>query len=113
LGGNTGVVPSVLLIIGLSVIPESPRWLAKIGKETDFEASLRTLRGPDTDISVEEAEIKTALEANQQQSRIRISDLIERRYALPLTIGIGLLLLQQLSGINAIMFYGTYIFKSA
>ena len=31
---------------------------AKIGKETDFEASLRTLRGPDTDISVEEAEIK-------------------------------------------------------
>jgi len=108
-----GVVPSVLLIIGLSVIPESPRWLAKIGKETDFEASLRTLRGPDTDISVEEAEIKTAVEANQQQSRIRISDLIERRYALPLTIGIGLLLLQQLSGINAIMFYGTYIFKSA
>jgi len=53
------------------------------------------------------------VEANQQQSRIRISDLIERRYALPLTIGIGLLLLQQLSGINAIMFYGTYIFKSA
>ena len=90
MGGNTGVVPSVLLIIGLSIIPESPRWIAKIGKETDFEASSQTLRGPDTDISVEEAEIKTTVEAKQQQSRIRISDLIERRYALPLTVSFGL-----------------------
>ena len=31
---------------------------AKIGKESGFEASLRALRGPDVDISVEEAEIK-------------------------------------------------------
>lgn len=107
------LVPSVLLLIGLFIIPESPRWLAKIGREPAFEASLRALRGPDADISVEEYEIRTAVEANQQQNRFRISDLIERRYALPLTIGIGLLLLQQLSGINAIMFYGTYIFKSA
>ena len=32
--------------------------LAKIGKKSDFESSLRALRGPDADISVEESEIK-------------------------------------------------------
>lgn len=50
---------------------------------------------------------------NSQQSRIKFCELFERRYALPLTIGIGLLLLQQLSGVNGIMFYSTSIFKSA
>jgi SP family sugar porter-like MFS transporter len=108
-----GVVPCALLIIGLFVIPESPRWLAKIGKETDFESSLRALRGPDADVSVEESEIKIAVETNYRQRGVKASDLLQQRYALPLTIGIGLLLLQQLSGINGIMFYSTYIFKSA
>eukprot|EP01018_Ginkgo_biloba_P008198 Gb_25440 [translate_table: standard] len=108
-----GVVPCGLLILGLFFIPESPRWLAKIGKETDFEASLQTLRGYSADVSTEEAEIKSAVETSNQQASIRFSELRERRYALPLTIGIGLLLLQQLSGINGIMFYSTSIFKSA
>ncbi|KAF2309984.1 hypothetical protein GH714_006064 [Hevea brasiliensis] len=68
-------------------IPESPRWLAKMGMTEDFEASLQVLRGFDMDISLE------------------VNDEIK--------IGIGLLVLQQLSGINGVLFYSSTIFETA
>uniref|UniRef100_A0A0C9S1J1 TSA: Wollemia nobilis Ref_Wollemi_Transcript_25293_2087 transcribed RNA sequence n=1 Tax=Wollemia nobilis TaxID=56998 RepID=A0A0C9S1J1_9CONI len=107
-----GIAPCALLILGIFFIPESPRWLAKI-RSTEFEGSLQTLRGSDVDISLEAIEIKSVVEISNQQTSIKLSELCERRYALPLFIGIGLLLLQQLGGVNGIMFYSTSIFESA
>lgn len=108
-----GVVPCSLLVLGLFVIPEAPRWLAKIGKDSDFEASLQTLRGFDSDVSLEAFEIRTAMEANNQDDRFKLSELCQRRYAFPFTIGIGLLVLQQLTGVSGVMFYNTSIFEAA
>lgn len=107
-----GIMPCALLILGLFFIPESPRWLAKI-KSPLYEESLQTLRGSDADISFEAAEIKSVVETSNQQTSVKLAELHERRYALPLTIGIGMLFLQQLGGINGIMFYSSSIFKSA
>eukprot|EP00252_Welwitschia_mirabilis_P003629 TRINITY_DN13693_c0_g1_i3.p1 TRINITY_DN13693_c0_g1~~TRINITY_DN13693_c0_g1_i3.p1 ORF type:complete len:365 (-),score=36.87 TRINITY_DN13693_c0_g1_i3:981-2075(-) len=107
-----GVVPCALLIVGLRFVPESPRWLAQKGKEADFVAALQVLRGRDADISLEESEIKTAVETQNEQDRIRLAEVLQKRYAVPLVLGIGLLVLQQFSGINGVMFYGTSIFKS-
>lgn len=108
-----GVVPCSLLVLGLFVIPEAPRWLAKIGKDSDFEASLQTLRGFDSDISLEAFEIKTAMEASNQEDKIKLSELFQRRYAFPFTIGMGLLVLQQLTGVSGVMFYNSSIFEAA
>nr|GMC98703.1 sugar transporter ERD6-like 6 [Ipomoea batatas]GME08318.1 sugar transporter ERD6-like 6 [Ipomoea batatas] len=109
-----GMIPCTVLIPGLFFIPESPRWLAKMGKNTDFETSLQVLRGFDTDISSEVNDIKKSVaSASKSSSTVRFSELKKRRYSLPLMIGIGLLSLQQLSGINGVLFYSSKIFASA
>ncbi|KAL2504087.1 Sugar transporter ERD6-like 6 [Abeliophyllum distichum] len=108
-----GILPCLILIPGLFFIPESPRWLAKMGMTEDFEASLQVLRGFDTDISLEVNEIKRSLASTSRRTAIRFADLKLKRYWLPLMIGIGLLVFQQLSGINGVIFYSTTIFESA
>ncbi|GLT72984.1 hypothetical protein SLA2020_448750 [Shorea laevis] len=108
-----GILPCTVLIPGLFFIPESPRWLAKMGMTEDFEASLQVLRGFGTDISIEVNEIKRSVASTGKRTTIRFSDLKRKRYWFPLTIGIGLLMLQQLSGINGVLFYSSNIFESA
>ncbi|CAI9777839.1 unnamed protein product [Fraxinus pennsylvanica] len=108
-----GILPCLVLIPGLFFIPESPRWLAKMGMTDDFEASLQVLRGFDTDITLEVNEIKRSVASTSRRTAIRFADLKLKRYWLPLMIGIGLLVFQQLSGINGVIFYSTTIFESA
>ncbi|BBG94912.1 Major facilitator superfamily protein, partial [Prunus dulcis] len=108
-----GILPCTILIPGLFFIPESPRWLAKMGMTEDFEASLQVLRGFDTDISVEVNEIKRSVASTTRRTTIRFAELKQKRYWLPLMIGIGLLVLQQLSGINGVLFYSSTIFATA
>ncbi|KAK9270506.1 hypothetical protein L1049_026087 [Liquidambar formosana] len=108
-----GILPCTILIPGLFFIPESPRWLAKMGMTEEFETSLQVLRGFDTDISIEVNEIKRSVASTSRRTTIRFAELKQRRYRLPLMIGIGLLVLQQLSGVNGVLFYSTTIFESA
>ncbi|KAK9284659.1 hypothetical protein L1049_023835 [Liquidambar formosana] len=68
-----GILPCTILIPGLFFIPESPRWLAKMGMTDDFEASLQVLRGFDTDISVEVNEIKRSVASTGKRTTIRFS----------------------------------------
>ncbi|KAL8087780.1 hypothetical protein AgCh_037795 [Apium graveolens] len=108
-----GTLPCLVLIPGLFFIPESPRWLAKMGMTEDFEVSLQVLRGFETDISLEVNEIKRSVASTSRTTAIRFRDLKQRRYWFPLMIGIGLLVLQQLSGTNGVLFYSSTIFESA
>ncbi|XP_022132580.1 sugar transporter ERD6-like 6 isoform X2 [Momordica charantia] len=108
-----GILPCTVLIPGLFFIPESPRWLAKMGMTEEFETSLQVLRGFDADITTEVNEIKRSVASTSKRTTIRFSELKRRRYWLPLMIGIGLLMLQQLSGINAVLFYSSTIFAAA
>ncbi|KAM0892006.1 hypothetical protein ACQ4PT_026035 [Festuca glaucescens] len=108
-----GILPCSILIPGLFFIPESPRWLAKMGKMEDFESSLQVLRGFETDISAEVNEIKRSVHSSRRRTTIQFADIKQKRYSVPLMIGIGLLVLQQLSGVNGIFFYAASIFKAA
>ncbi|KAG7651772.1 putative major facilitator, sugar transporter, major facilitator superfamily [Arabidopsis thaliana] len=108
-----GILPCTLLIPGLFFIPESPRWLAKMGMTDEFETSLQVLRGFETDITAEVNEIKRSVASSTKRNTVRFVDLKRRRYYFPLMVGIGLLVLQQLGGINGVLFYSSTIFESA
>ncbi|XP_057722704.1 sugar transporter ERD6-like 6 [Arachis stenosperma] len=108
-----GILPCAILMPGLFFIPESPRWLAKMGMTDEFETSLQVLRGFDTDIAEEATEIRAAVASSSRRTALRFAELKQRRYWLPLMIGIGLLVLQQLSGINGVLFYASTIFEGA
>ncbi|PWA49818.1 major facilitator superfamily protein [Artemisia annua] len=109
----TGLIPCAVLLVGLFFVPESPRWLAKIGKQKEFEAALRKLRGKDADVSAEADEIQDYIETLQKLPKAKIFDLFQRRYLRSVTIGVGLMVCQQFGGINGICFYTSSIFESA
>ncbi|KAM3704970.1 hypothetical protein ACJW31_03G046300 [Castanea mollissima] len=108
-----GAIPCVLELLGLFFIPESPRWLAKIGKEKEFESSLQCLRGRNADISKEAADIRDYTEAFKQHSNSRFLDLFQSRYVHSLIVGVGLMLLVQFGGNSAITAYSSSIFNEA
>ncbi|PON85517.1 Major facilitator, sugar transporter-like [Trema orientale] len=108
-----GIIPCLVQVIGLFFIPESPRWLAKIGREHECEAALRRLRGKNANISQEVVEIRDYTETLRRLSEASIVDLFQWKYARSLTVGVGLMVLQQFGGVNGIAFYASAIFISA
>ncbi|XVE89741.1 hypothetical protein DITRI_Ditri20bG0019700 [Diplodiscus trichospermus] len=104
-----GTIPCVMQLLGLFFIPESPRWLAKIGKWKECEAALLRLRGDNADVS-DEARLYRTL---QELSEASIFSLFQRKYAWSLIVGVGLMVLQQFGGVNGIVFYASAIFISA
>lgn len=109
----TGLIPCAILLFGLFIIPESPRWLAKIGHQKEFELALRRLRGKDADISEEAAEIQDYIETLEKLPKVNLFDLFQRRYLSSLIVGVGLMVFQQFGGINGICFYTGSIFESS
>ncbi|WVZ57038.1 hypothetical protein U9M48_007482 [Paspalum notatum var. saurae] len=108
-----GLVPCVLLLAGLFFIPESPRWLANVGREKEFHTSLQKLRGEDADISEEAIEIKEYIESLRSFPKARLQDLFLSKNIYAVIVGVGLMVFQQLGGINGVGFYASYIFSSA
>ncbi|XP_028775664.1 sugar transporter ERD6-like 4 [Neltuma alba] len=108
-----GGLPCAILMPGLLFIPESPRWLAGMGMKEKFEASLQVLRGPQADITMEAREIEESLLSTDKTETVQLADLKRRRYWFPLTVGVGLLVLQQLTGMTGVFFYSSKIFATA
>ncbi|XP_020868547.1 sugar transporter ERD6-like 5 isoform X3 [Arabidopsis lyrata subsp. lyrata] len=108
-----GLVPCVIQMMGLFIIPESPRWLAKVGRWEEFEIALQRLRGESADISYESNEIKDYTQRLTNLSEGSILDLFQPKYAKSLFVGVGLMVLQQFGGVNGIAFYSSSIFESA
>ncbi|OMO99042.1 General substrate transporter [Corchorus olitorius] len=106
-------IPGLLQITLLFFIPESPRWLAKVGREKEVEAVLLRLRGPKVDVSQEAAEIKDYTQFLQCESKGAILDVVQGKYAHTLLVMAGVLGLLSLGGIGAFAFYSGAILLSA
>ncbi|KAM0928964.1 hypothetical protein ACQ4PT_001925 [Festuca glaucescens] len=110
---TAGLVPCIILIVGLFFIPESPRWLAKVGRQKEFEIALQRLRGKNADVFLEAEEIKEFIESIESLPKAGIQDLFSRSYICPVIIRVGLMVFQQFVGINGILFYASETFVSA
>ncbi|KAL0692387.1 hypothetical protein Bca4012_059567 [Brassica carinata] len=108
-----GALPCVIQGIGLFLVPESPRWLAKVGADEELENSLLRLRGREADISREASEIQVMTKMLESGSKSSFSDLLQRKYRHTLVVGIGLMLIQQFSGSTAVLCYANTIFRKA
>ncbi|XP_071723819.1 LOW QUALITY PROTEIN: sugar transporter ERD6-like 16 [Rutidosis leptorrhynchoides] len=109
----TGLIPCGFLLVGLCFVPESPRWLAKVGHEKEFQVALQILRGKDSDVSREAAEIQASIESLQSLPIARVVDLFNTKYIRSLIIGVALMVFQQFGGINGIGFYASETFVAA
>lgn len=109
----TGLVPCITLLSGLFFVPESPRWLAKVGRQKEFKDALGTLRGRNADISIEAAEIEDYLTALETLPKGSLLDLFQSKYIRAVIIGVGLMVFQQCVGINGVGFYVSQTFVEA
>jgi MFS transporter, SP family, galactose:H+ symporter len=105
------VIPGVLLILGFMIVPESVRFLVKAGRRDEARAVVEEIEGPD-DAPQVLADIEQSL-AQEQADQADWSELITPGLRRPLIIGIGLSVIQQITGINAIIYYANDIFAKA
>lgn len=107
------IVPAVIYFIAVLFIPESPRWLVMHGKD---EAAKKILAKVDGDVysANEYNEIKKALSTETKINVFaQLRELFTKRMKKVLIIGFSLGILQQFSGINAILYYAPMVFESA
>ena len=102
------IIPAALFVVLLIMVIESPRWLIQSGNE-DKARDILTRIGGDSYASEEIEAVNEALTLEEG----KFSELFQRTYSRPLIIAIAVTFGAQLSGINAIMYYSTEIFKEA
>jgi SP family galactose:H+ symporter-like MFS transporter len=107
-----GAVPGLLFLLGLVFLPESPRWLVLKGILDKARASLQRLRGAGANVDRELDEIVRTAKAEIGQ-KAGYAALLQPAIRPALIVGAGLFFLQQLSGINAVIYYAPEIFRKA
>lgn len=103
--------PSLVFLLGMFLVPESPRWLAKFGR-TDQARGVLTKIGGVAYADAATAEIQSTLSSEEVQ-HVRFADLLDARMFKVLLLGVVLAVFQQWCGINVIFNYAEEIFKAA
>ncbi|KAL4568884.1 hypothetical protein LXL04_024501 [Taraxacum kok-saghyz] len=107
------VIPSVLLALGMTVTPESPRWLVQQKKLAEAEVAIKKLYGKNKVTEVITDLTASSIEGSEEEEDAGWFDLFSPRYFKVVSVGAMLFLFQQLAGINAVVYYSTSVFRNA
>ena len=103
-----GVLPGLILFIGMCFMKDTPRWLVSKNREDEAKLVFNKIE-PDADAQIEINEIKSTLQAEQKDVRFRF----KKWMIMPFVVGIGIMFAQICTGINTIIYYAPTIFKTA
>ena len=101
-------IPSAFFLIMLFGIPRSSRWLVTQNRTDEALDVLKLMGSPDSD-----AELKEIMESVHMERGAAAEPLFKKNYRLPIFLAITIGMFNQLSGINAILYYSNYIFAAA
>jgi len=105
---GVAIVPSLLFLVMLYGIPRSSRWLVTTNQTSEALEVLELMGSPNSKGELEEIVNSIHLERGAKQE-----PLFGGRYNLPIFLAVSVGLFNQLSGINAILYYSNFIFVSA
>ena len=103
-----GVIPAMILWIGVRYLPESPRWLVKQGHMQKAQLVLAKIRGSKEAAETEILLIQSSLKEKKPSWR----ELLRPGIRKVVVIGIVLAMVQQLTGINTILYYAPLLFQA-
>jgi sugar porter (SP) family MFS transporter len=101
-------IPAALFFVMLFTIPRSPRWLVKKGRTTEARAVLQ-MTGDENF----EHDLEDIIQSIKVEESLAGERLFSRRYAFPIFLAVSIGMFNQLSGINAILYYLNDIFAHA
>ncbi|MFN8658810.1 MAG: sugar porter family MFS transporter [Candidatus Obscuribacterales bacterium] len=105
---GVSALPAVLFLLMLFFIPRSPRWLVSRGLRDEARAVLQLTGVGDPDAELQEIVASLGEEVSRQKER-----LFSRKYLKPIFLALTIGMFNQLSGINAILYYLNDIFAKA
>ena len=102
--------PSAAFFVLLFLTPDTPRWLVARGRLDEARSVLSTLGTDSGSVDQEIQEIQSSLEAPRQGEE---ESLWQRRYKIPISLAVAIAMFNQLSGINAVLYYAPDVFRKA
>lgn len=101
-------IPAAVFLLMLFGIPRSPRWLVKKGRVQEARAVLQAIGEENV-----ENELQDIVQSVHLEQGLQNEPLFARKYLFPIFLAVTIGMFNQLSGINAILYYLNFIFARA